>query len=569
VPSTLTCLRVFIASPGGLAEERKAFREEIQEFNESHGIASGVLFVPVGWEDTLGGVGRPQSLINEDVRQSDYFILALWDRWGSSPDATPGQFSSGSEEEFHIALGCHSSAETPMRQIVVLFKSVDPQQMSDPGPQLQKVLAFRSKIEQDKSVLFHTFDSGALFRKLIRKHLAAWMRRSDAIDPSQTPPANIAGTEDTAVETNEDALEDSTGAASVQKAWKLANAGRLTEAEVEFARSIVTRQRPQPLIEYGRFLRRLGRFDQAMVMFEGALAIAGDHQDLQSTAVAYAHLGNLLRVRGDLVGAEDKYRQSLSINEQLGRLEGRAGNLGALGLLLLTRGDLDGAEHMQREALAISEHLAREAGIAVACTNLGLVMTARGNLDDAEKLHRRALEINERLGRVIGLTTNYGNIGNLAARRGDLDTAEEMYGKALDISKRLGRLEGMAIAYGSLGVVMRARRDLDEAENYLMKSLQINEQLGHLGGMASCYANLGSLALRRRDFQAAERMFRKALELNERLGNLHGMQSIYEELARIYRKNGDANGAKQMIEAAAEAGRRIQESTHTEGGSRA
>ena len=43
MPSELTCLRVFIASPRGLAEERKAFRDEIQEFNDADAIPRSVL----------------------------------------------------------------------------------------------------------------------------------------------------------------------------------------------------------------------------------------------------------------------------------------------------------------------------------------------------------------------------------------------------------------------------------------------------------------------------------------------------------------------------------------------
>ena len=49
----LTCLRVFIATLGGLIEERKAFRDEIRDYNESDTMARYVLFHPVGWEDTL------------------------------------------------------------------------------------------------------------------------------------------------------------------------------------------------------------------------------------------------------------------------------------------------------------------------------------------------------------------------------------------------------------------------------------------------------------------------------------------------------------------------------------
>ena len=120
MPSKLTCLRVFIASPGGLAEERKAFRDEIQEYNDAEAIPRGVLFQALGWEDTLGGVGRPQTIINEDVRRADYFVLVLWNRWGSPPDTSSQQFTSGTEEEYHVALECYEKQQ--MRQLVMMFK---------------------------------------------------------------------------------------------------------------------------------------------------------------------------------------------------------------------------------------------------------------------------------------------------------------------------------------------------------------------------------------------------------------------------------------------------------------
>ena len=61
--STVT-YRVFIASPGGLEEERHAFRSTVNEFNSSQGFQCRVIFRSVGWEDVLGGEGRPQDLIN-------------------------------------------------------------------------------------------------------------------------------------------------------------------------------------------------------------------------------------------------------------------------------------------------------------------------------------------------------------------------------------------------------------------------------------------------------------------------------------------------------------------------
>jgi hypothetical protein len=66
-----------------LRDEREAFRRVLTTFNEHHGEPNGIVFAPVGWEDTLGGVGRPQELINEDLRQCDFAVFVFHDRWGS------------------------------------------------------------------------------------------------------------------------------------------------------------------------------------------------------------------------------------------------------------------------------------------------------------------------------------------------------------------------------------------------------------------------------------------------------------------------------------------------------
>jgi len=64
-------------------------------------------------------------------------------------------------------------------------------------------------------------------------------------------------------------------------------------------------------------------------------------------------LGNLYATRGDLKGAEEMYKKSLAVNEELGRKEGMANAYGNLGVLYATRGDLKGAEEMHKKSLAI------------------------------------------------------------------------------------------------------------------------------------------------------------------------------------------------------------------------
>jgi hypothetical protein len=59
----LEAVKVFIASPGDLSEERKSFPRILEKLNKIKARNMNYLLEPVGWEDTLIGLGRPQELI--------------------------------------------------------------------------------------------------------------------------------------------------------------------------------------------------------------------------------------------------------------------------------------------------------------------------------------------------------------------------------------------------------------------------------------------------------------------------------------------------------------------------
>jgi len=123
----------------------------------------------------------------------------------------------------------------------------------------------------------------------------------------------------TSVEDSVSALKRQLGkspdGSSIERAWALADEGLLTEAEVEFAKLLVGNPRVEPSIEFGRFLARIGRLNQAAGLFESATKVAEGHGDLLALGTAYRNLGTVLDIRGDLDGAERMYRKGLNAAE--------------------------------------------------------------------------------------------------------------------------------------------------------------------------------------------------------------------------------------------------------------
>ncbi|MCH8275522.1 MAG: tetratricopeptide repeat protein [Armatimonadetes bacterium] len=547
MPSDVKQYRVFIASPGGLQEERKKFREVVNGYTESDALPRGVLFTPVRWEETLGGIGGPQTFINKEIRECDFFLLLLWDRWRSRPDSS-GQHkhSSHTEEEYHLALDCYKDGELPMCQVIAFFKAVDARQMSDPGEELKKVLDFKGNFDRDETIFYETFDHIDAFADRLRRYLAQWLRDHESARPSvvsepQRPPAlrDAPSRLDMGVDVDDPAREiGGKRSEVVEEAMHLAEEGQLTEAETKFAQAVVSADDPVALNRYGHFLQRIGRLAQAEVMHERVIELGASIGNEAWQSVGFGSLGAIYQTRGDLDKAEQMHLKSLEIDEKLRLPEGMASDYGNLGLIYQTRGDLDEAEETFLKSLEIEEKLGAQEGIATAYGNLGLVYQTRGDLDRAEEMHLKSLEINEKLGLQEGMANQYGNIGLVCQTRGDLDKAEEMLLKALEVEKRIGRQEGIATAYGNLSLVYKARGDLGKAEETLLKALEINEKLGCQEGMASDYGTLGTIYGTRGDLDKAEEMLLKALEINEKLGRQEGMATQYANLGLIDRSRG-------------------------------
>ncbi|MEM8600384.1 MAG: tetratricopeptide repeat protein [Bacteroidota bacterium] len=527
----LRVVRVFIGSPGGLEKERREFFETIDLVNTIKARTLGLLLEAVGWEDTLPGRGRPQAIINEELKTCDLVILTVWRRWGSPT----GAYSSGFEEEYAVA---HEAN----KDIQLYFKSVSKDRLADPGDQLKRVLAFRKRIEAERNYLYDTYADGE-WRQTLLVNLCAWLDGWDEDDAKPTLPPGPHPARQRELERQIEALQRELEALKseqgqevarlAQRAHGYAQRGELTKAEILFAELADEETNPDVLNQLGLFYRQTGDLDGARSTFEQMARVAEAEQDPEAQAIAYGNLGLVLRTRGDLSGAEAMHRKALTLNEQLGRVEGMASQYGNLGLVLRTRGDLDGAEAMHRKSLELDQQLNRLEGMASDYGNLGLVLRARGDLDGAEAMHRKALAIEEQLGREEGMARDFGNLGLVMKARGDLDGAEEMHRKSLELSTQLGRLEGMASQYGNLGNVLLERGDLTGAETMYVKSLGIDDKIGRVEGIAATKKNLGIVHQDRNDSNAARAAWTVAVGVYERLGNHAKAEELRSWLSQL------------------------------------
>lgn len=170
MPFIANVVKVMIASPGDVAEERQAIRDLVSEWNYIHAEDRGLVLMPVGWEThstpTMGD--RPQAIINKQVLQNcDLLVVVFWTRLGSPT----GQAASGTVEEIEEHLKAGKPAMLYFSSALVRLDSVN-------DKQYKALTAFKD--ECYKRGLVETYESLTDFKDKFSRQLAQTIIRDFA-----------------------------------------------------------------------------------------------------------------------------------------------------------------------------------------------------------------------------------------------------------------------------------------------------------------------------------------------------------------------------------------------------
>jgi len=188
MPENITGLRIFFASPGGLDRERKLFVDVVLSFNWKRAIEMRFLFIPVMAELLTGGQGRAQSRINTKLEECDFCIVMFYNQYGSSPGGDEG-YESGTEEEYDKAVAFKNEGTKPMSEVVPFFKKLSDGEARSPGPELTKVLEFKSRISE--SCQYIEFSSDTELTDELEKHLEEWLRMTSSPGLPERSPRDV------------------------------------------------------------------------------------------------------------------------------------------------------------------------------------------------------------------------------------------------------------------------------------------------------------------------------------------------------------------------------------------
>lgn len=169
MPKTEIVLRVFVASPSDVADERSSLEGIVRELNLTWSRQLGVRLDLVKWEThAFPGVGiDPQAVINDQIKDDyDIFIGIMWKRLGTPTSRS----DSGTIDEFHRAYKRFKNNPDGIR--IMFYFNDSPVSPSELDPiQLALISDFKKGLGE-KGTLYWTYISRDEFESLLRIHLS-------------------------------------------------------------------------------------------------------------------------------------------------------------------------------------------------------------------------------------------------------------------------------------------------------------------------------------------------------------------------------------------------------------
>ena len=202
MPEVITNYRLFLASPGDVANERDIIKKVISEFNIQYVRELKSTITLIKWENSTHPAfgSYSQDVINQQIGEYDIFVGILWSRFETP---TPN-YRSGTEEEFNLAYDRFKSKPNDIR--IMIYFNQDGVPINDIDiDQIAKIKSFKQKLVSSGGYYFDF--SPNQFEELFRKHIydviTRWDSHCAVVSPE--PKGNIISEQiDSVIDENEE-----------------------------------------------------------------------------------------------------------------------------------------------------------------------------------------------------------------------------------------------------------------------------------------------------------------------------------------------------------------------------
>ncbi|MBM3128469.1 MAG: DUF4062 domain-containing protein, partial [Chloroflexi bacterium] len=188
MPQDISRLRIFVASPGDVKDERDRLGRVVEHLRTHVAAQYGLDLELVRWETHMrpGVAADAQAVVNPQIGAYDLFIGILWNRFGTPT----GRAESGTREEFDQAYARWQ--KDPDSLEIWIYFSKQPFNFTAPQEleQKTKVLAFRQELQTVKGFLTWEYATLAEFEEQVRGHLESFIPKHATLAKPLPRPAS-------------------------------------------------------------------------------------------------------------------------------------------------------------------------------------------------------------------------------------------------------------------------------------------------------------------------------------------------------------------------------------------
>ncbi len=302
------------------------------------------------------------------------------------------------------------------------------------------------------------------------------------------------------------------------------------------------------------YLRKAGAAAQAEYANEAAINYYQRLLPLLPAAEQLAirlNLGEILQLVGRLTEADELYRQTLALAEQLGDRSAQAWCYTAMGELFRKQGQYAAAWTRLEQARTIFEALDDQAGVGQVLHYGGTVAWNQGDYEVARRRYEESLAIRRQLHDQDRIARLLSNLGLVAQHLGDYESARQLYTESLEIRYKLGDKWAIAISLNNLGYLSIEQGNYEAAWTQLDVAVSLYREVGERLELATALNNLGNVARDQGDYATARSLYEEGLTINRALENKYGLAYLLEDVGGMAALQGQPERALQLAGAAA------------------
>jgi predicted ATPase/DNA-binding CsgD family transcriptional regulator len=252
------------------------------------------------------------------------------------------------------------------------------------------------------------------------------------------------------------------------------------------------------LYELGMLYVRLGRLEQAQVLFDRCQTVCQDLSEPPShgrSSDPRLGLGLIATLRGDYVEAQQLVERARRTSIQFGHLGNQRAADYYLAGICLAQGRYQAAQRHAEAAYAGAKQAQDRWFMAYCLNEMGNADRALGAYEQAQRHYQASYRLREEFDDPEGMAVALIHLGAIAVLQGDFETAEDRFRRSLAIYRDIDDQGGVVTALDGLGQALCARGQVQTAAQQLHDALQIATTAQFIALRLSIVVSIGQILL--------------------------------------------------------------------------